>query len=89
MCFHGQTFRSVFEQFSFTSKFFGLKMQKSTSLKKKMRVGFIFFFFKLTFRLLQTGLSDLKKHQTIETLLIVDFLRIFKMLYFSKIFENF
>ena len=65
-------------------------MQKSTSLKKKMRVGFIIFFKKkLTFRLLQTGLSDLKKHQTIETLLIVDFLRIFKILYFSKIFENF
>ena len=27
--FNGQTFSSVFEQFSFTSKFFGLKMQKS------------------------------------------------------------
>ena len=26
--FNGQTFSSVFEQFSFTSKFFGLKMLK-------------------------------------------------------------
>ena len=29
----------------------------------------------------------LEKHQTIEILLMVDFLRIFKMLHFSKIFE--
>ena len=32
--FNGQTFSSAFEQFSFTSKFFGLKMQKSTFLRK-------------------------------------------------------
>ena len=31
----------------------------------------------------------LEKHQTIEILLMVDFLRIFKMLHFSKIFEIF
>ena len=54
--FNGHTFSSVFEQFSFTSKFFGLKMQ--TVL--------------------------LEKHQTIEILLMVDFLRISKMLHFSK-----
>ena len=53
-----QTFSSVFEQFSFTSKFLGLKMQK-TIFKEKMvlRVSFI----KLTLRWLQTGLSALKK----------------------------
>ena len=38
---------------------------------------------------LQTGLSDLKKHQTIKILLKVHFLRIFKMLKFSDIFEIF
>ena len=55
--FNGQTFSSVFEQFSFTSKFFELKMQKSYFLGKMvLRVVFI----KLTFRWLQTGLSDLK-----------------------------
>ena len=55
--FNGQTFSSVFEQFSFTSKFFGLKMQKSYFLGEMgLRVVFI----KLTFRWLQTGLSDLK-----------------------------
>ena len=32
--FDGQTFSSAFEQFSFTSMFFGLKMQKSISFKK-------------------------------------------------------
>ena len=30
-----------------------------------------------------------EKHQTIETLLIVDFLRIFKMLHFERMFEIF
>ena len=47
----------------------------------------VFFIIKLTFRWLQTGLSDLKKHQSIEILPMVDFLRIFKMLHFSKFFE--
>ena len=46
-------------------------------------------FIQLTLRWLQTGLSDLKKHQTIEMLLMVDFVRIFKMLHFSKFFEIF
>ena len=32
--FNWQTLRSVFQQFSFTSKCFGLKMQKSTFCKK-------------------------------------------------------
>ena len=31
----------------------------------------------------------LEKHQTIETLLMVDFLRLFKMLNFSNFFETF
>ena len=51
---------------------------------------FFGFFLKMTFRWLQTGLSDLKKqHQTIEILLTVDFLRIFKNVAFSKFFEIF
>ena len=50
---------------------------------------FLFFFIKLTFRWLQTGLSDLKNTKTIEILLMVDFLRIFKMLHFSKFSEIF
>ena len=59
MHFNGQTFSSVFEQFSFTSKFFGLKVQKKVFCKEKM-VLTVVFFLKLTFRWLQTGLSDLK-----------------------------
>ena len=43
----------------------------------------------MTFRWLQTGLSDLKNTKQFEILLMVDFLRIFKMLHFSKNFENF
>ena len=64
MHFNGQTFSSVFEQFSFTSKFFGLKMQKIDFFKEKMvlRVDFI----KLTFMWLQTSLSDLKNTKQFE-----------------------
>ena len=57
--FNGQTFSSAFEQFSLTSKCFGLKMQKSTFFFKKKKC-FESSFIKLTFRWLQTGLSDLK-----------------------------
>ena len=62
-------------------------MQKSTFLRKN---GFeSSFFIKLTFRWLQTGLSDLKNTKHIKILLMVDFLRISKILNFSKIFEIF
>ena len=44
---------------------------------------------KLTVRWLQTALSDMKNAKTIEILLMVDFLRIFKMLHFSKFFGIF
>ena len=33
--FNGQTFSGIFDQFSSTSKFFGLKMQKSTFFYRK------------------------------------------------------
>ena len=46
-------------------------------------------FIKLTFRWLQTGLSDLKNTKQLKFLLMVDFLRIFKMLHFSKFFKIF
>ena len=49
---------------------------------------YIYIYIKLTFRWLQTGLSDLK-NRTIEILLMVDFLRISKMLHFLKFFEIF
>ena len=58
MYFNGQTFSSVFEQFSFTSKFFGLKMQKSIFFKEKVVLRVVFI--KVAFRWLLTGLSDLK-----------------------------
>ena len=87
MHFNGQTFSGVFEQFSFTSKFLGLKMQKSTFLKKKMvlRVAFI----KLTFRCLQTGLSDSKNTKQLKFCLWKIFYAFLKMLHFSKKFRDF
>ena len=57
-------------------------MQKMTFLRKKMILRVVFI--KYTFRLLQTSLSDLKKHQTLEILLIVNFLRILKMVHSSS-----
>ena len=79
-------FSSVFEQFSFTSKFFGLKMQKSPFHRKN---GFENSFYKNDVLVVTNWSVRLEKHQTIEILRMVDFLRIFKMLHFSKIFEIF
>ena len=56
--FNGQTFSSVFEHFFLLQSFFWLKMQKSYFFRKKMVLRVVFI--KLTFRWLQTGLSDLK-----------------------------
>ena len=64
-------------------QFFWLKMQKSTFLV--LRVVFI----KLTFRWITNWSVRLEKHQTIEILPMVDFLRIFKMLHFSNFFDIF
>ena len=49
MDFNGQTLSGVFEQFSFTPKFLGLKMQK-TIFKEKMVLRVVFI--KLKFRCL-------------------------------------
>ena len=91
--FNGQTFSSIFEQFSFTSKFFGLKMQKSTFFNKKKMVLRVVFY-KIDVKMVANWSVRPEKHQTIENLLMVDFLRIFKTLHFQnvaffKIFRDF
>ena len=86
MHFNGQTFSSVFEQFSFTSKFFGLKMQNTLFVRKN---GFESSFYKIDVQVATNWSVRLEKHQTIKILLMVDFLRIFKMLHFSNFFEIF
>ena len=53
----GRRLAVFLNRFSFTSKFFGLKMQKSFFGKKKIVLRVVFI--KLTFRWLQSGLSDL------------------------------
>ena len=58
MHFDGQTFSGVFEQFSFTLKFLGLKMQKKKNDLKRIVLRVVFI--KLTFLWLQIGLSNLK-----------------------------
>ena len=62
-------------------------MQKSTVLEKKMISSA--FLIDLKRRWLQSGLADLEKHQTLSFLLMVDFLSIFKITHFFKIFGRF
>ena len=82
---NGQTLSSGFEQFSFTSKFW-LKMQKSYFLGKNC---FQSSFYKIDVLMVTNWSVRLEKYQTIEILLMVDFLSISKMLHFSKFFEIF
>ena len=60
MHFNGQAFSGVFEVFFYFKVFLGLKMQKTIFIEKvAVRVGlYIYIYIKLTFRWLQTGLSD-------------------------------
>ena len=58
-------------------------MQKSTCLTKN---GFGSSFYKIDVKVATNWSVRLEKHQTIEILLMVDFLHIFKMLHFSKFF---
>ena len=81
MQFNGQTFSGVFEQFSFTSKFLGLKMEKRC-FKEKLVLRVVFY--KLTFMWLQTGLSDLKNTKQL-TKILCRFFTHFK--FFFEIFE--
>ena len=83
MHLNGQTFSSVLDSF----KVFLVKSAKIDFFNEKMVLRVVFI--KLTFRWLQTGLSDLKNTKIIEILLMVDFLRIFEILHFSKFFEIF
>ena len=84
MHFDGQTFSGVFEQFSFTSKFLGLKMQNRFFKKN----GFESNFYKTDVKVVTNWPVQLEKHQ-IEILLTVDLLRIFKNVAFFKICRDF
>ena len=65
MHFNGQTFSSVFEQFYFTSKFFGLKMKKiDFFLYEKMVLRVVFS--KIVVYVVTDWYVRLKKHQTNE-----------------------
>ena len=82
MHFNVQMFNKVFEQFSFISKFFGVKMQKSTIFYKKN--GFESFN-KIYVQVVTNWSVRLEKHQTIKILLMVDFYAFLK----CCIFQNF
>ena len=69
--FNGQTFRGVFEQFSFTSKFLGLKNAKIDFFKEKH--CFASSFYKIDVKVVTNWSVLLEKHQTIEILLMLDF----------------
>ena len=59
-------------------------MQKSTFLRKN---GLESSFYKIDVLVVTNWPVRLEKHQTIEFLLMMDFLRIFRMLHFSKKFK--
>ena len=46
-------------------------------------------FYKIDVQVVTNWVVRLEKHKTIENLIMVEFLRIFKMLHFSKFFEIF
>ena len=67
--------------------FFRLKLQKSTVLEKKMFLSAFLIDFKC--RWLQSGLSDLEKPQTLACLLMVKFVRIFRITHFLRFLKDF
>ena len=64
-------------------------MQKSTFLRKNGFENSFFYIYKIGVKVVTNWSVRLEKRQTIEILLMVGFLRIFKMLHFSKFFEIF
>ena len=76
MHFNRLKFSGVFELFSFTLRGFFL-VQKCKTQRFEENNGFGVLFIELNCRWLQTGLADLKTHQTLEILLMTDFLRFF------------
>ena len=73
MHFNGQTFSGVFNSFLLLQNF-GVKMQKSTCFKRN---GFDSSFYKTDIYVVTNWSVRLEKHQTIEMLLMVDFLSFF------------
>ena len=81
----GKRLAVFLNSFPLLQSFFWVKNAKNRLFfKEKMVLRVVYI--KLKFRWLQTGLSDWKKHQTIEILLMVEYLRIFLK---CCIFQNF
>ena len=78
----GKRLAEFLNSFLLLQSFFGLKVQKSTFLKKKMVLRLVFI--KLTFRWLQTGLSDWKNIKQLKFCLWWISYAFFKMLHFSN-----
>ena len=85
--FYGQTFSSVFEQFSFTSKFFLDINAKIDFFLRKMVLRVVYI--KLTFRWLQTGLPDLTTTKQLKLCLWWIFYAFLKCCIFQKKIEIF
>ena len=83
MHFNGQKSSRVSEQFSYTSQFV-VKMQKNVTLFEEKRFACVVFI-EFKYKLLQTGLADLNKSQTLETLLSIFFFNyFFKISHFCR-----
>ena len=84
----GKRLALFLNNFHLLQSFFGLKMQKSTFCKKKMVLRVVFFI-KLTFRWLQTGLSDRKNTKQLKLYLWWIFYSFSKFCIFQFFFEIF
>ena len=85
----GKRLAVFLNSFLFTSKFLGLKMQKSTFFLRKMVLRVVFFINKIDVYVVTNWSVRLEKHQTVEILLMVDFYAFLKMLHFHFFFRDF
>ena len=63
----------VLEEFSITSRFLGSKVQKQIFEENK-RFECSFFYYQIQVQVIANLLSQLEKHQTLDSLLMTDFL---------------
>ena len=82
----GKRLAVFLNSFLLLQSFLGLKCKQLLFLKKKMVLRVVFY--KIDVYVVTNWSVRLEKHRTIENLLMVDFLRIFKMLHLN-IFRNF
>ena len=86
MILMGKRLAVLLNSFLLLQSFLGKNAKNQLFLRKNV---FESSFYKIDVKMVTSWSVRLEKHQTFEILLSVDFLRIFKMLHFSKMFKIF